>query len=41
MKKLAKRYCWWLTIKVEIEDYAKSCHHCSENQNNPPKCSIS
>lgn len=41
MKELARRYCWWPTINVEIEEYAKSCQHCAENQNNPPKCSIS
>lgn len=32
MKELARRYCGWPTINVEIEDYAKSCQHCAENQ---------
>lgn len=41
MKELAKRYCWWSTINVEIEEYTKSCQYCAENQNNPSKCSIS
>ncbi|KAF0751986.1 Integrase catalytic domain-containing protein [Aphis craccivora] len=41
MEELARSYCWLPTINVEIEVYAKSCKHCAEKQNNPPKCSIS
>ncbi|VVC28089.1 Integrase, catalytic core,Ribonuclease H-like domain [Cinara cedri] len=41
MKELARRYSWWPTINLEIEDYVKSYQQCAENQKNQTKFAMS
>ncbi|KAF2879124.1 hypothetical protein ILUMI_27046 [Ignelater luminosus] len=40
MKALARSYCWWPRIDLDIENFCRNCVHCNKLQNNPVKAPL-
>ena len=40
MKALARSYVWWPNINTQLEDLAKACSGCQQNQNMPKKAPL-
>ena len=40
MKALARSYVWWPNINAQLEELAKACSGCQQNQNMPTKAPL-